>query len=64
MDGMTDDRHPAIDRKQEHEFRATRPGKDLACIVPGCAKKFRPSTDYSALLIHLSQKHPKVVIHD
>jgi|HubBroStandDraft_5_1064220.scaffolds.fasta_scaffold260383_2 hypothetical protein len=45
----------------EHDIRPT---KDLPCLVPGCCKKFRPSTEYQALLIHMAQKHPGVVIRE
>jgi len=48
---------PLRDRKQEREFRATRPAKDLCCVVPGCPKKFRPSTSYKDVLIHWKAAH-------
>lgn len=48
---------PKRDRKLEHEFRATRPVKDLPCLMPGCAKKFRPSTEYKDFLVHMRAAH-------
>lgn len=45
------------DRKLDRQFRATRPTKDLPCIVPGCAKKFRPSTEFKDFVTHMRAKH-------
>lgn len=45
------------DHKQEKQFRHSAPSRQCPCIVPGCAKKFRPTTDYTAFLDHYRQKH-------
>jgi hypothetical protein len=45
------------DLRCEREFKRTRPTKDIPCVVPGCAKKFRPSTAYRDFLDHYRQKH-------
>lgn len=50
---------PAIDRRKEKEFRAERPAKELSCVVPGCAKHFRPSTEYKDFLAHWNRMHVK-----
>lgn len=47
------------DLKQKRAFRAARPTKMCACVVPGCAKTFRPSTNYADFLIHYRAKHGK-----
>jgi hypothetical protein len=49
--------NPAADRKLDRAFRADRPTKTLGCIVPGCAQKFRPSTNYEDFLTHYKAKH-------
>lgn len=45
------------DRKAEHAFRDSKPAKTCACVIPGCAKKFRPSTNYEDFLTHYRAKH-------
>jgi hypothetical protein len=45
------------DRKEDRQFKAERPTKDCPCVVPGCAKKFRPSTMYRDFLDHYRMKH-------
>lgn len=48
------------DRKQKHEFRATKPGKNVACVAPGCPHKFRMNTQYGDFVAHYEQHHRKV----
>jgi hypothetical protein len=31
--------------------------KDVPCVVPGCDKKFRPTTEYQVFLAHFQKKH-------
>jgi hypothetical protein len=50
---------PAIYRRQEKEFRATRPAKDLPCLFPGCSKKWRPSSEYKDVVAHWERMHAK-----
>lgn len=52
-------KRPPIDRRKEKEFMAQRPAKELPCIVPGCAKHFRPSTEYKDFLVHWNREHAK-----
>lgn len=51
---------PAIqrDRKTSREFYS-KPGRSCPCIVPGCAKSFRPSTNYADFMTHYRTKHGK-----
>lgn len=34
-----------------------RAARDLPCVVPGCAKKFRPTTQYDDFLAHFQKQH-------
>ena len=47
------------DRKQERQFRADAPTKDIPCVVPGCKQKFRKSTQYTHYVAHYEQHHRK-----
>lgn len=47
------------DHRADREFTRSRPTKTCACIVPGCGKKFRPSTAYSDFLNHYQTQHAK-----
>jgi hypothetical protein len=51
---------PSIDRKQEHQFRADAPVKDVPCVFPGCPHRFKRSTQYVHFLTHVEQHHRKV----
>jgi hypothetical protein len=49
----------AGDRRLDRAFRAARAPKTMGCVVPGCAKKFRSSTNYADFLTHYRAKHGK-----
>lgn len=59
MDELDTEASRMVDRKQKREFRATRPAKDVPCVIPGCAHKFRPSTQYGDFVAHYKSKHGK-----
>lgn len=50
---------PAIDHKQDRQFRADAPSKDIPCVYPGCKQKFRKSTQYTHFVAHYMQHHRK-----
>lgn len=40
-----------------HPRSKARATRDMPCIVPGCNKKFRPTTQYDDFLAHYQQRH-------
>lgn len=50
------------ERSCDHDQKQTigvRPPKELHCIVPGCQKRFRPSTMYKDFVGHFERMHGK-----
>lgn len=47
------------DRRQDQKFRASAQKKDVPCVIPGCAHKFRSSTHYADFVTHYKQHHAK-----